>query len=59
MTQTPGLAGIPVIMLSARASAAEVTRAYRLGARSYLVKPVGFTALGAVARDLGLPWVLV
>jgi hypothetical protein len=36
-----------------------VQRAYRLGARSYLVKPVGLAALGAVARDLGLPWKLL
>jgi CheY-like chemotaxis protein len=49
----------PVIMLSARASAGDVNRAYRLGARSYLVKPVGFSAIGSVARDLGLAWMLV
>jgi CheY-like chemotaxis protein len=59
MVQTHGLTGIPVIMLSARDSAVDVTRAYRLGARSYLVKPVGFRALGSVARNLGLPWTLV
>jgi DNA-binding NarL/FixJ family response regulator len=46
-------------MLSTQASAADVNRAYRLGARSYLVKPVGFSAIGAVARDLGLAWTLV
>lgn len=59
MASTEGLADTPVIMLSAHADAVEVNRAYRLGARSYLVKPVGFSALGAVARDLGLAWMLV
>lgn len=59
MGRTAGPADIPVIVLSADSSAGAVNRAYRLGARSYLVKPVGFVALGAVVRDLGLAWILV
>jgi CheY-like chemotaxis protein len=59
MARTQGLADTPVIVLSASADAAAVHRAYRLGARSYLVKPVGLVALAAVTRDLGLPWMLV
>ena len=59
MARTEGLAGTPVILLSSDARAVDVNRAYRLGARSYLVKPVGLAALGSVARDLGLAWMLV
>jgi len=55
---TPAVAGIPVVMLSGQDQASDVNSAYTLGARSYLVKPVGFEALGAVIRDLGLPWQL-
>jgi CheY-like chemotaxis protein len=59
MRRTPALADVPVVLLSGDSAAAAVTQAYQLGARSYLVKPVGFEALGAVVRDLGLPWLLV
>lgn len=58
MQQEPALANIPVIMLSSDDDAEGVTAAYALGVCSYLVKPVGFEALGAVVRDLDLPWLL-
>ena len=32
--------------------------AYRLGVRSYLIKPTGFDALAAILRNLDLPWAL-
>ena len=54
----PGLAGLPVIVLSGQSGAAEVNNAYALGARSVLVKPVGFEAVCEVIRDLALPWQL-
>ena len=58
MRDTFGLGTIPVVVLTAEDGAADVTEAYRLGARSYLVKPTGFDALGSVVRDLDLPWAL-
>lgn len=59
MREHEALSGVPVVLLSAQDSALEVTDAYALGVRSYLVKPVGYQALGAVVRSLPLPWVLV
>ena len=56
MRGTAGLAHVPVIMLSAEESAQQVRQAYDLGASSYLVKPLAFTALGSVVRGMGLSW---
>ena len=58
MRETIGLENVPVVVLSAVDDAASVTEAYRLGVRSYLVKPTGFDALASILRDLDLPWSL-
>ena len=65
MGRAPKLVHVPVIMLSGSSDPERIHRAFRLGAKSYLVKPVGFdplvrlvesvhrfwTASDAVARD--------
>lgn len=53
------LGAVPVVMLSSSGDAADIDRAQELGAASYLIKPVGFTALIETVRRLGLPWMLV
>jgi len=53
------LAHVPVVMLTASATLDDIDEAYRLGIASYLVKPVGFSALSDVLRALALPWVLL
>ena len=58
MRETPGLEQVPVIVLTSDDDASTVTALYRLAVHSYLVKPVGFEALGAVVRALDLPWML-
>jgi DNA-binding response OmpR family regulator len=58
MRETIGLEDVPVVILSAVDDAASVTEAYRLGVRSYLIKPTGFDALAVIVRDLHLPWSL-
>lgn len=58
LADQPALTSLPVIVLSGQSGAADVNSAYALGARSVLVKPVGFEALGEVIRDLALPWQL-
>lgn len=58
MRQVPALARVPVVLLSGEEDPRSVVLAFELGASSYLVKPLGFDALGGVVRDLGLPWVL-
>lgn len=58
MRGTPELEHVPVIVLTSDDDIDSVTSLYKLGVRSYLVKPVGFDAVAAVVRDLGLPWML-
>jgi DNA-binding response OmpR family regulator len=49
----PALAGIPVIMLSAKGQEVEVLRGLELGAAAYVTKPFGNTEiLDAVRRVL-------
>ncbi len=55
----PVLADCPVVVLSASSEVDELNRAEQLGVSSYLVKPVGFTALADVIRRLDAPWALL
>ena len=47
----PGLAAIPVVVLTAIAEAAQRRRTLRMGAASYLVKPVSARLLIQTVRD--------
>ena len=47
-----GLSGVPVVVLTSSNHDADVKRAYDLGAKSYLVKPVGFEALVELVKTL-------
>jgi len=47
----PGLAAIPVVVLTANAEAAQRRRTLRMGAASYLVKPVSARLLTETVRD--------
>lgn len=55
----PRFSEVPVVLLTSESAADSVTTAYGLGISGYLVKPVGFDALGQVLRGLHLPWALV
>lgn len=59
MRDHPRFADLPVVMLTATSTLAEVADAYSLGVSAYLVKPVGFGALSDVLRQFGLPWLLL
>lgn len=52
-------AELPVLVLTGSADIDVVNETYALGAVHYLVKPVGFDALGDVMRRLELPWALL
>jgi len=56
LRQQPGLKRLPVVVLTASKEAADINRAYDLGANSYLVKPVAFDALLDIVKTLGLYW---
>jgi CheY-like chemotaxis protein len=54
-----GLRRLPVAVLTSSRQAADVNRAYDLGANAYLQKPVGFEALHELLRTLNLFWLIL
>lgn len=54
-----GLRRLPVAVLTSSREAADVNRAYDLGANAYLQKPVGFEALHELVRTLNLFWLIL
>ncbi len=57
MRQTPDLAGIPVVIVSALSMPADIKSGLEAGASTYLAKPVGFLELTeAIDRVLGNQW---
>lgn len=50
---------IPVVMLTSSAEDPDIQAAYKLGANSYVVKPVEFSAFTEAMSHLGFYWLLV
>ena len=50
---------IPVVVLTTSAEDSDVEAAYRLGANSYIVKPVDFDAFLEVAAHIDLYWTIL
>ncbi|GAX40302.1 two-component response regulator [Tolypothrix sp. NIES-4075] len=59
LRQQPEIKRLPVIMLTSSKENMDINQAYDLGANSYLVKPVGLTALVEVVQTLNLYWLLL
>ena len=56
MRHDPALAGIPVVIITAKGMPADIKNGMEAGASTYLTKPVGFLDLkDAVERALGSP----
>ena len=56
MRHDPALAGIPVVIITAKGMPADIKNGMEAGASTYLTKPVGFLDLKeAVERALGSP----
>lgn len=50
---------LPVVLLTSSRELPDVAAAYRLGANSYIVKPVDFEAFAKAVSNVGLYWVLL
>ena len=55
----PLTAMIPVVVLTSSSEDPDVKTAYKLGANSYLVKPVDFDNFSQMIIDLGMYWVVL
>jgi two-component system response regulator len=49
---------IPVVVMTSSNQESDVTESYRLGANSYIVKPIEFGSFLEVVAKIGLYWVL-
>jgi two-component system, response regulator len=59
MRADDGLKTLPVVILSSSKEDRDVAEGYRLGANSYVSKPVEFDAFVGAVTQLGLYWLLV
>jgi len=50
---------VPVVILTSSREEHDLQEAYRLGANSYIVKPVDFVQFNDAVRQIGLYWVLL
>jgi len=55
----PDMKTIPVVILTTSAESTDVETAYRLGANSYIVKPVDFEKFIEVAKNIELYWTVL
>ncbi len=50
---------IPIIILTSSQEEQDIVESYKLGANSYLVKPVDFNSFHKIVTDLGLYWMVM
>lgn len=50
---------LPVVVLTSSRESPDIAAAYRLGANSYIVKPVDFESFARAVSEVGLYWLLM
>jgi two-component system response regulator len=55
----PETRSVPVVMVTSSKEDPDITRAYELGANSYVVKPVEFESFQHAMENLGVYWLLL
>ncbi len=55
----PGLASVPIVVLTTSERADDISEAYRLRVSSYITKPVDFNKFLEVIQELGKYWLTV
>ncbi|MCB9881434.1 MAG: response regulator [Planctomycetes bacterium] len=49
---------LPVVVLTSSQEESDIERAYRMGANSFVVKPVGLQAIGSMVSEIGRYWLV-